>query len=407
MEQIITNTSVGKKITSNVISASLLLFFLSFYFAPSPVFKNNIYYLFTILPSILVFYRLWLKHLISPFTGLIIVFGIYMSTTALWPSVPVYKPLYKSLVYLVALWGLVVAMQIVIENKMSRRNLEWAIGLLVTVATIITVYCAIVMMLERENLMVGLDELINAKLRLRNHVTHTHPNELAWLNGAVALIAVNSIRSVNIRWQQVLLMIATAILFSSVFLTQSRGALLASIVTLAIYILLRQNRKVWIAYGVLVLIVASLWVYTDFSYFQKLFDRADAGRFGIYETVLNVIKGNEILGVGILADTILIFKGHTHPHSMFMSTLMMGGIVGFVMMIGLVVIAWWNAISLAFKYEWYWGVILVPFSTICLLFDGYKTIGHPRIDWLLFWFPIILVAIYASRFKIKASQSQV
>ncbi|MDF1788689.1 MAG: O-antigen ligase family protein [Verrucomicrobiales bacterium] len=205
------------------------------------------------------------------------------------------------------------------------------------------------------------------------------------------------------------LLVLEAILLFSALCTQTRGAILAFIVGLVILIICQFHRKLLAPLAVIVIVCAIYqWALPSLSRAvstqapvegnpaKSLIVRKDAGRLKLYEIILDRMAPpvDYVLGCGRWApDTAgppeQSWHAH-HPHSVYLATFYRGGglglmALGTVMFIGLVP-CWREA--RAGRPAW---LILAGFGMAAFLVDGddLTTIASmPRVEPLLFWFPL-------------------
>ncbi len=193
-------------------------------------------------------------------------------------------------------------------------------------------------------------------------------------------------------------------LFCTGYVLQSRSGLVA----LAAFVLLasmylsfnRRRDSLWLASSLLVVGSAALWAGMTFPEVSSLFERADAGRFHLWSIMLNEWFACGLwMGCGLEHRTEqLLLNGEAinHPHSVFLSLGVFGGIVALTIFVVLMVVV----LRRAWLRRDPWGLYLMT-ALIGLNFDGAKLIGNPDELWLL----VILPACLIGHPRLSASHS--
>jgi hypothetical protein len=243
------------------------------------------------------------------------------------------------------------------------------------------------------------------------------------------------------RQERLLWLGATLVLIFATLLTASRGALLALIISHAVWYFIlgwrRALKPVLLLLGCALLFQASSPLIIsqakkDFSRqlgiaeaeittsmlveggvstnpAARAIERADNGRFAIYSAGVNSMTTWKewLFGKGLWSDndswSCSLWWYPEHLHSIFMDALVRGGILGLG---GLVVIVGWGlcrAWQLVRQGEELWFV-LACFGITGLLFDGdsaFSMLTLPRFETLLLWVPLVIASardLAANRF---------
>lgn len=174
-------------------------------------------------------------------------------------------------------------------------------------------------------------------------------------------------------------------------LTQSRGPFLALLLTLSALIVINARRKFLtlavITIGMLAVSTASYTLCKETS----LVERQSGGRIAIWSTAITQIKDHPIIGYGLANKTKYSYQkpnGQTeevgHPHSLYLSTLIQGGIIGLVTFLVLMAMSAKYAL-LQNNNIWIAGWILMGAGLGMVDFGGY--IINISTEWLVFWWP--------------------
>lgn len=190
-----------------------------------------------------------------------------------------------------------------------------------------------------------------------------------------------------------------SLLFIGLLLTQSRGPLLALLVSIVIlfakykYVHLRH-----IIYIVLsIAIVVLFFFFTDYGseFYTRMVSSYTQSfiRFGIWEHAIKVAKLHPILGWGFdkeLRYVNSIGQHVTTTHSIYLSAFLKGGAAGVISLAALIVAGLIQAYK---KYHQGFGLEASTylFSLMFFVTQGMFVIGGPGESWVLFWLPLAIV----------------
>lgn len=192
------------------------------------------------------------------------------------------------------------------------------------------------------------------------------------------------------RWYFLCLLCALAVLG----LTQSRGPLLAFVLTAAVaWWWLRPHRSRWVPQGVAVLAIGlGLAFGTDLG--AQLWERglSFSLRESIWWHVVGQILERPWWGIGLAGDTYITIDGvgvFHHAHNAWLDSFYRTGAVGLVLVLGhlaLVARGWARYHTLRPLYLW------LVFGLLCLLSDGRLLFWELDAKWFLYWIPTGLIA---------------
>ena len=110
------------------------------------------------------------------------------------------------------------------------------------------------------------------------------------------------------------------------------------------------------------------------------------------------VPGKPLFGFGLMGDTTMSlpcevhFAGEvchfSHPHSLFVSTLVYGGIIGLFLLFTLLIWTTNILVSEMHQRQAQLALFILGYAIPLLLFDGDRLIDKIDIIWLLLWFPI-------------------
>jgi O-antigen ligase len=192
---------------------------------------------------------------------------------------------------------------------------------------------------------------------------------------------------------------------SYMLLAQSRGPLLSFTVSmlawqLSAWLLHKEgshkhrNRPLVVLALLSVLISALIIVNPE--YFKLVFLRKISYqyRLDIWEQLLIRIKNAPWFGHGLNADPrteVSIGVIWQHPHSVYVATLLYGGIVGLLLLIAVVISGLWKGFGRVRQPMNLMAASMVLYGALCIAPNGNMLIHHPKPFWLFFWFPLALV----------------
>ncbi|MCI1680497.1 MAG: O-antigen ligase family protein [Ewingella americana] len=188
------------------------------------------------------------------------------------------------------------------------------------------------------------------------------------------------------------------LLFTALLLTQSRGPVIALLISLAITSHFKILTKKNVLYSLPILAaVAILFSYIGIAEilvmrFQELSTQVHL-RTSIWQHSLEVISKAPFFGYGFEKELQFInYSGEhiTTTHSLYLGVLLKGGLVGLALFLSLMGYGVLQAIN-AVKEERRLEAALFFFMTIFYISQGMFNVGNPSEAWYLFWFPLGLI----------------
>ncbi|MGB7802713.1 O-antigen ligase family protein [Buttiauxella sp.] len=319
--------------------------------------------------------KTFLKGLIFP-----LLFLLYFSLSNLWSQNPVnVSSTLKQMLYLL----IFICLFRQAERLGYKRYVMGAVFLGMSLLSVLT--------------LIMVDKTIVLQNRLENSFPWA-PNNVIDLGGYMAiglLCGIIFIRETGKNWLYLLF----PILLASLLLTQSRGPLIAFTAAFVLLFIVNPRYKIkHILYGVV--IIAAIMAMVFLTNFHHIFiDRLESTyqqsfiRFGIWENTLEVAKEKPIFGWGY--DKSLVFvnsigQNISTTHSIYLSSFLKGGIVGFILLasvIGYGLLQLRKHIRAQQKTE----ASIFIFALIYYMTQGMFIIGNPQEFWFLFWFPLAIV----------------
>ena len=229
--------------------------------------------------------------------------------------------------------------------------------------------------------------------------------------------------------RRALLIAAHALLVAAVFYTASRGALLALAAAHGVLLITRGWRRSRMPLVTLFLVVGTLQVSAPLmtavthslqrtvgslqpgvpvlapNPVQQLIERKDSGRLNIYRAGLAALETpwEVAFGLGQWGTDERWGKRlpsqPDHLHSVFLATLVHGGLIGLALLGVVLWLGCRNVLRLAKSGQETWLTLLV-FGCCGLTFDGQTlttALSTPRVEPLLFWFPLVVAASLAAQ----------
>lgn len=180
-------------------------------------------------------------------------------------------------------------------------------------------------------------------------------------------------------------------------MTQSRGPFLAMCVTLAGFVFWKAQHKVkTMAIVGLCAVVVSVPAYIQLKD-AEIFNRKTTGRFEVWEKASQKIWEHPIIGNGLASDSRYTYTNEggsiltaSHIHSVYLSTLFQGGVIGFVlfMMLYAVLVKRLQYYMSRYTPESFWIAGWVFMGAAFGIADFGGIVINLSTEWLVFWWPI-------------------
>lgn len=182
---------------------------------------------------------------------------------------------------------------------------------------------------------------------------------------------------------------AVAVFVAFVWCTQARTPLLAWIVTALMLAVARRGNRRWMALIALASAVLML-VFSD-----ALRERGFSWRPTIWQEVLHRVAAHPWIGHGLGNELLIVLPDTRHyfdTHNMHLATLYYGGLVGAVLWVMLLVLAFRAAWQRRQTPEGLLVLGLLVYGMVSCSFDGGYLIERPRENWFTLWLPLALAA---------------
>ena len=374
---------------------SYTLFFLGFFFFPSSQSHCNFFYAAVAFPFLILIFmkKVALRSFFFSRTFLLsTIFLVYMFSTLFWADNYELSDIHKNgrkVLYVLVFLSATIHLIQVYPNFLQRLIviLCWA------VATFAVVYMILYYTQHPfpNNRLRGFGQLYN-------------PIMASCVYGIVFIACMYLFQQQHTRKMKLLYLGMAVVLFLYMLLTQSRGPLLACGITILGWLILEsfshkegkhsQRNKFFLFFLVTSATVVVLFIlYPDF--FKSRLFRVTSDRIEIWGHGLSQAWDAPYFGRGLNTDTRIILSSgeeNLHYHSVFLSTLFYGGIVGLLLLTVLIGLAIRQAFTRTGELQKFLLTCMLLFGALCMVTDGKTLIQHPKPFWIFFWFPIALVA---------------
>ncbi len=202
----------------------------------------------------------------------------------------------------------------------------------------------------------------------------------------------------EVAWWRAIGTVSVALISLAVFATGSRNGYFAAAV--GIWILIVTNlrpasppRRLWLAAPLLVAATIVIALFARPEWLVTLLPRGDSFRLEIWSTEWRrLVENGPWFGLGILTRDDVALEGHTflHPHSLYLSSALQGGLVGLLLLLGLLSCAGWRLLQAAHLPDAKLGAALLATGMSGYLFDGWELIDKVGLSWLLLWVPVAI-----------------
>ncbi len=195
-----------------------------------------------------------------------------------------------------------------------------------------------------------------------------------------------------------------------ILLTQSRGPFLGLILTLLCLYLTNAKQKIkkliYIIIGLALLSIPTYITLKD----TPVLERHTTGRFEIWHSAMQQISERPIFGNGLASNPHYTYtkpngvvSPASHIHSLYLSTLYQGGIVGLLLLLSIYFLIlkehWVRRQYNSSETKWILGWILMGAAFGIADFGGIMI--NLSTEWLVFWWPISLTLGYYTRSRMK------
>ena len=193
------------------------------------------------------------------------------------------------------------------------------------------------------------------------------------------------------RWMQVACLVAVALLGLFVVASQSRGAVLALLLSVVAMPLWCRDRR-----SSVIAIAATLAAIVVFVSLQSLMlSRGASFRPQIFMAAMQMISERPWTGLGLGGDYFLQWEDHRfdHSHNLFTHVAIELGLPGLLLWCAVWLGVLWQAWKVR-DTQYGKGIIgMWVFSTLAMQFDAASFTGTPRAEWFITWLPVALASV--------------
>lgn len=178
-----------------------------------------------------------------------------------------------------------------------------------------------------------------------------------------------------------------------VILTQSNTGILALISSSALLFFFGKEHKLLKSLiGGLLAIAAFAFLFWSLGFMASTIDLGFVQRFPIWRQVLEQWQASPIFGNGLQNELLLTAEGKESPanyaHSLFLSTLRDGGLVGVLLVLSVYLLALHQGLKMALIGQGALYLSLLIFGLLVVLVDVDQAITRPRELWIILWLPL-------------------
>lgn len=196
-------------------------------------------------------------------------------------------------------------------------------------------------------------------------------------------------------------LIAACVLIVTVALTGSRSGYLALVMGAAMLVATRGRGRaaVWVAVAMVgsLLVAGVAFLFSPDAIIGALLPRGTSLRPEIWAAQIESLRSDGIwFGRGILSDDEVMAAGLTiaHPHSLFLSIAVQGGLLGLTLFMAVIVLGGARLWRARATVEARLGLGLLAGGVGGHLFDGHELIDKVGLSWLFFWLPLGLALTF-------------
>ena len=386
----------AKELIQYFLPTSYTVFIIGFFFFPSSKFLSNFYYLAVVFPFVILILmkRINFRPLFSSRTFLIItIYLVYMFSTLFWADSLSMSDLTK---YGFRVLYVLIFISVTIHLTQSYPTfLQKLLSLLCLTAAGFAI--AKISSYYSQHAFPGTRLLGDGLLTLAFRASSQF--------GIVAIGCTYFTLHQRAVKTKLLYLGALLASVSYIVLAQSRGPLLSFAVSVLAWLLSTwrlQKEDYYIHRNKLLVVLVSIFAVISVlfilnpEYFQLSFlrDISIGHRLQMWEQLLGRIKDAPWFGHGLTADARTTTADgflYIHPHSVYVGTLLYGGIVGLSLLVSVVISALWQGFGCVRQSLNLVAACMVLYGAVLIVPNGNMLIHHPKPFWLFFWFPVALV----------------
>lgn len=375
---------------ANVVFATYTTFLAGFYFVPNAVDHYKFYIAAVFFPALLLLPAALKQAQRSLIWLSLLAYLGYMLLSSLWSDNFSIDILWRDVRYT----GYILSF-IALTLYFFKRNLLLppAIMQLVTLVVIVAAAISIATFEPDTQLPASLQD------RMVGIGITDNPNPSAFIYGFFAVIALDYSRR---HWGEKLAYIYAAgfaVIFLFVILTQSNTGLLALTAGCTLLFLADRKRALpTLLIGLLLGLVTAAYLAWSLGLLTAAVDAGFDKRLSIWQSVVEQWQTAPVFGHGYQKVLVLAENGKpstaNYAHSVFLSTLRDGGLVGLFLLLLVYVFALRSALRMAVAEHRPLYLCLFVFGLVCVLVDVDQIITRPRELWVILWLPLACLMAY-------------
>ena len=191
---------------------------------------------------------------------------------------------------------------------------------------------------------------------------------------------------------------ATILILVGVYMSDSRNAWASVLIGCIAFSLAHtvKDRQKFLVSGiaaVFLLAVVIVVLATSDVLREWLLPRGDSHRPEIWAHALQrVLFGDPIFGLGIATDDDVLVGDlrFDHAHNMYLAVFFKGGIIGFVLMLGLIARCGYTLLKNYADADAKLGLSILALTLSAYLLDGHELLDKVGETWFLFWLPVAI-----------------
>jgi O-antigen ligase len=209
-------------------------------------------------------------------------------------------------------------------------------------------------------------------------------------------------------WMNIVYVFLSVIIFAAIILTQSRGPLLALLLSFGIGSLLTRDLKMIAVIFCIMVVSTILIINKDKLVYDLIIERGMSYRDEIFMCSLRKILERPLLGFGIFSEfkcPISTGENIEHPHNLYLATWLYGGLVGLILMISVHIRALYLSLKKFLSDKNPFFFVWVIYSGICIATDYDKVLDRPYAIYLFLWMALGFLSAYEIRAKYDEEKS--
>jgi len=360
-----------------------IIFLAGFYLSPNNHLHRTFYYLFVIAPFLICLDSNFIKDCInSTLFKLGVLFLLYFLTSMFWSDSQLsgeeYYDLSRYFLMLVIFIMMTMMLSLIAEKFFDKIKL-W-----LCFVALIAAVCFIALFYSSHSF---------PGARLSSPFDYVqNPNQGAMFFGFVGIIAFSSGFFSKITWQKIFYWFVSLTLFGFILLSQSRGPLLAFIISITVGSFFGKN---WKAIGIFITLFTVLIILIEFFDvgISSFYERGFSYRIELWMGGVKNIAEAPLFGKGYFSDIYIPIGNVMHsPHNLLLLVSSKSGMIGG----GLLLVLISTALTQSYKYfavSGNWTFLCVfAYFIVCMTFDSTHLLHKPTLGWMIFWLPVSLLA---------------